>query len=35
MVEKDLNKMFRKMLKDPKLPLKAISKKRGANFAFL
>lgn len=35
MVEKDLNKLFRKLMTVKDIPLKAISKKRGKNFAFL
>ena len=36
MIEKDLNKFFRKCLSTvPVLPLKGIQKKRGTNFAFL
>lgn len=35
MVERDLNKMFRKYMTIKDIPLKAISKKRGKNFGFL
>jgi hypothetical protein len=35
MVEKDLNKFFRKKLVCADFPLKGIQKKRGTNYAFL
>lgn len=35
MVEKDVNKFFRKKLTTPEIPIKGIQKKRGTNFAFL
>lgn len=35
MIDKDLNKLFRKFFQGRDIPIRGIMKKRGTNFAFL